>query len=88
LTVELYSALARIAASGDDEGELPETLDNAQRLIDAMPVWKLWRQTDRKILPSAGGLLDQPADLLYSLLELDGLFETVREQRKKDNGRL
>ena len=51
-------------------------------LLEAWPGWLIWRATERKFLPYAGGLMDQPEGLLSAWLTLDGLLERVEAMRR------
>jgi hypothetical protein len=49
----------------------------------AWPVWTQWVATERRFLPCAGGLLDQPAGLMADLFTLDWLYRKVQAQRAR-----
>ena len=53
-----------------------------ERFNEIYPEWLRWIATGRKFLPVAGGLRDQPEDLMDSLLLLDGEFELLMEINK------
>jgi hypothetical protein len=44
------------------------------------PDWVKWRATDRRFLPYAGGLRDQPTRVMDGLLYLDSIFQKMLNQ--------
>lgn len=48
------------------------------------PLWLLYVGTDRKHLPWAGGLEDQPYIALQTLLEIDSYYNKLLSQLKED----
>jgi hypothetical protein len=62
--------------AGDD---LPDVI-HLHDEVEAMAVWPDWVALERKFLPYAGGLVDQPERLMSDLLTLDGLVAKMQRQ--------
>ena len=62
---------------------LPPVLEDAKILIKYFELWVLYAASGRRFLPDAGGLLDQDAEKMDALIQLDGLAITWREKWTK-----
>lgn len=78
----------RELADVDIDGDLPDILDVSQLQMDSYwDVWLMWMGTDRKHLPVAGGLEDQPLEMMTTLFRLDSvhskILASVMEEKRK-----
>lgn len=63
--------------------DLPDTVSLTQEQIDLYyPLWTLWRATGKRFLPSA--LMDEPAEPLAVLLEIDSYFQKIATPEDPD----
>lgn len=67
--------LALIADSSEEEAT-PHLND----LEGGYRAWLLWRAHDKKVLPFAGGFLEQPAALMDDILAIEGEYQRIREE--------
>lgn len=64
-----------------DNDDLPDTLDVTEKDIAFYrDVWVDWVAGDKKFLPVAGGLLDQPARMMRTFFLLDSISGKVTRQ--------
>ena len=80
-SAQLYEKLSDLVQSGG--AELPPIINLYND--EAYDIWVLWQATGKRFLPSQ--LLNEPESLMADILQLDSVFETMKEKYdgSKDN---
>lgn len=82
-TDALYELMRSFSEPKPINVNLPPMMENAGTLIKYFDLWVLYAATGRRFLPDDGGILDQDAEMLDALIQLDGLNIVWREKWNK-----